>query len=98
DRLFGLLASEKDRRNQISNRLSNSSSRFNHQVPLFLQRPRDCCCHFLLLGSVFEIPRLREQSIFGKNAPNPLNEITLQGILQRNHRQLLTSVSERYGS
>ena len=58
DRLFVLLEGEENCRHQISERFADAGARFDHQMSIFLQRPRHRYRHLLLLRTELEVFRL----------------------------------------
>src|SRR5205807_5503072 len=57
----------------------------DHQMFLVLQSPRDCHRHLLLLRPIFEVLRLREQAVLGKERAHPLDKVAAKRIFQCNH-------------
>ena len=88
DRFRLLLDREKRRRDKISERLANPGTGFDDEMPLLLEAARDRRSHRLLLRTIFEVPRLREESVFRENRPHSLDKIALQRIFQSNHAAL----------
>ena len=57
-------------------------------MALFLERPRHRHRHLLLLRPIFEILRLREQPVFRKERPHPLDKVAAEGIFERDHARI----------
>ncbi len=96
-RLFPLLLSEKDRRDEVGERFADARSRLHDEVPLLRQRARHRHRHLLLLAAVFEIARLREQPVRRENLPDPLDELIVDALAQGNHRKTASLPPERGG-
>ena len=58
DRFLVLFERKQNRRNEIGERFADAGAGLDHQMSIFLQRPRDRDRHFLLLRPEFEIFRL----------------------------------------
>ena len=97
DRFLMLFQREQDRRSEIGERFPDAGAGLDHQMSIFLQRPRHRDRHFLLLRPVFEIFRLREQAILRKDCPNPFDKFRSERIFQRNHRASCDNLRTRLG-
>ena len=85
DRFLMLLERKQDCRDEISERFTDTGTGLDHQMSIFLERARHRHRHLLLLQAKFEVLRLREQSILGKNGPDPFDKFCSEGIFQRDH-------------
>src|SRR3954470_13501819 len=54
-------------------------------MSLFLERLSDRYCHFLLLRSVFEIPRLGKEATLGEYCADPVDELRTERIFEGDH-------------